>query len=57
MVGLIGSLTGTTMAFIFPGMLALRDPVGGPGMRGFAWQLLLWGVLLSVIGVVFVDQD
>lgn len=50
-VGLVGATTGTTMAFIFPGMLALRDPQGGRAYRAFGWALLASGALLCAIGL------
>ena len=47
----MGATTGTTMAFIFPGMLALRDPQGGRAYRAFGWLLLGAGALLCIIGI------
>lgn len=56
MVTLIGSVTGVSMAFIFPGMLALKDRRGGIPFQVFGWLLLLSGVLLTVIGVTSADD-
>lgn len=39
------------MAFIFPGMLALRDLQGGPAYRCFGYALIAAGALLTVVGV------
>ena len=50
-VGIVGATCGTTMGFIFPGMLALRDPQGGRAYKAFGWLLLLAGVLLFGVGV------
>lgn len=57
MVGLIGSVTGTTMAFLFPGMLALRDAAGGRPFRAFGWALILAGILLTVVGIATADEE
>lgn len=57
MVGLIGSVLGTLMAFIFPGMLALRDRQGGRAYVLFGWGLILSGGLLTLIGVTSLDAD
>lgn len=51
MVGLVGATTGVSLAFLAPGMLAIRDPQGGRAYRAFGWLLLLLGVLLTAIGV------
>lgn len=50
-VGIVGATCGTTMGFIFPGMLALRDPQGGTAYKAFGWLLLAAGALLFGIGV------
>lgn len=39
------------MGFIFPGMLALRDPQGGAAYKAFGWGLLAAGTLLFMVGV------
>ena len=39
------------MGFIFPGMLALRDPQGGAAYKAFGWLLLVAGTLLFGVGV------
>lgn len=57
MVGLIGSLTGTSMAFLFPGMLALRDAAGGRPFKAFGWALLLAGALLTAVGIATADEE
>jgi hypothetical protein len=51
-VGLVGASLGTTMAFVFPGMLALRDREGGAPFRAFGCLLLAAGALLTGIGLV-----
>ncbi|KAL4448998.1 hypothetical protein ABPG77_007715 [Micractinium sp. CCAP 211/92] len=57
MVGLIGSVTGTSMAFLFPGMLALRDARGGRPLKAFGWGLLLAGILLTIVGIATADDE
>ncbi|KAL4422665.1 hypothetical protein ABPG75_008862 [Micractinium tetrahymenae] len=57
MVGLIGSLTGTSMAFFFPGMLALRDAAGGRPFRAFGWALIAAGALLTAVGIATADDE
>lgn len=47
----MGATCGTSMAFIFPGMLALRDPQGGRGYKAFGWLLLAAGGALTAIGL------
>ena len=55
-VGLVGATLGTTMAFIFPGMLALRDCAGGAPLRAFGCVLLAAGVMLTGVGLVSSDD-
>ncbi|KAI7845763.1 hypothetical protein COHA_000677 [Chlorella ohadii] len=50
-VGIVGATCGTTMGFIFPGMLALRDPQGGAAYKAFGWGLLAAGAVLFAVGV------
>ena len=50
MVGIVGSITGCSMAFVFPGLLGIQDPVGG-AHHVFGWALAVSGVLLAVIGL------
>lgn len=53
---MVGATLGTAMAFIFPGMLALRDEEGGPAYCGFGWALLLAGGVLTALGVASTDS-
>lgn len=55
-VGMVGATLGTAMAFVFPGMLALRDAQGGHLYRAFGWALLLAGGVLTVLGVASTDD-
>ncbi|KAI3430398.1 hypothetical protein D9Q98_004993 [Chlorella vulgaris] len=55
-VGLVGSTMGTTIAFVFPGMLALRDQQGGLPFRVFGCALIATGLLLTVVGVLSTDD-
>ncbi len=57
MVGLIGSVSGTSMAFLFPGMLALRDASGGRPLKAFGWGLVLAGILLTIVGIATADDE
>ena len=50
MVGIVGAITGCSMAFVFPGLLGIRDPEGG-AHHVFGWVLAIAGVLLAVIGL------
>jgi amino acid permease len=50
-VGIVGATCGTTMGFMFPGMLALRDPQGGAAYKAFGWGLLAAGTVLFAVGV------
>lgn len=50
-VGIVGATCGTTMGFIFPGMLALRDPEGGAAYKAFGWGLLAAGAVLFAVGI------
>jgi hypothetical protein len=53
---MVGATLGTAMAFVFPGMLALRDAQGGHLYRAFGWALLLAGGVLTVLGVASTDD-
>ena len=55
-VGLVGATTGVSLAFVAPGMLAMRDPQGGPAYRAFGWLLLLLGGLLMGIGMTSTEE-
>ena len=45
-----------SLAFVAPGMLAMRDPQGGPAYRAFGWLLLLLGGLLMGIGMTSTEE-
>jgi hypothetical protein len=52
----VGSTTGVSLAFLAPGLLAMRDRQGGRAYRSFGWLLLLLGSLLTVIGMTSTED-
>lgn len=46
---LIGAVSGILLAFIFPGLLALKDPC--PARRTLGWVLLPTGAILGLAGL------
>jgi sodium-coupled neutral amino acid transporter 1 len=51
MVGLVGATCGIAMAFLFPGLIALRPVAGAPPRRALGWTLLGLGALLMAAGL------
>lgn len=50
-VGVVGSTCGVAMGFLFPAMLALKDPAPPPCYRAFGWSLACMGLLLAGVGL------
>lgn len=50
-VGVVGSTCGVAMGFLFPAMLALKDPAPPPLYRAFGWALAAMGLLLAGVGL------